>query len=301
MSDAAVTIDGGGMADYAVSLYRSPDEVEAAEIQPLLRVERLHQLAVELTTSCNLTCVYCHFAPLDRRGNDLSSDLVQQVIDFVTSFPVDVITIGGDSEITMYKGWEEVAARLLDHGCKLRAISNFTNGIFTPAQVDAFSRFTEILISLDTPDAELLKKTRYRADLRTMTFNLQQIRAKCIEDGRPQPKLVCNAVVHDRNFGHLDRLAAFPMANGFNCLSLQRLVGLEEVQGGKNDFFDNPNAIPLYPPATLDESGRLGGLQAFQRMLDLCRERLELIINPALVEDIERLLQECDTNGRDAG
>lgn len=307
MSDVAAPSPGNGIQDFSVALYRDRDEALDPEVASLLRVDRLAQLTVEMTTSCNLACVYCHFAPLDRRGKDLSGDLVEKVIDFVTGFPVDIISIGGDSELTMYKGWEEVAQRLLDAGCNLRTISNFTNGIFSPSQVDAFSRFTEILVSLDTADPELLKKTRYRADLRTMTLNVQQIRARCIETGRPQPRLVCNAVVSDKTFGKLDKLAAFAIANGFDCLSLQRLVALDEVPGGKNDFFDNPNAIQLFPIATLQEQEALEALNAYQRMLTLCLNRIPLAINPALTEDVMRLLNQfandnsAETDGADVG
>lgn len=299
MNDLSANARSGDIADYSVSL-RSSDDRPMPGIAELLHVGRLSQLGVELTTSCNLACVYCHFAPLDRRGNNASADLVDRIVEFARDFPIDIITLSGDAEITMYNGWEAVAQRLLDAGCNLRSISNFTNGIFKPAEVEAFSRFTEILVSLDTADAELLKKTRYRADLRTMTLNVQQIRAKCIEEGRPQPRLVCNAVIHDKNLGLIDKLAAFTIANGFDVLSLQRYVSLDEVPGGKNDFFDNPNAIQLYPILTLDDAGALAALQAYQRMLNLVEGKIELIVNPAMGEDILRLLNRFEQS-RDPG
>jgi len=297
---AAAEAPAEGIADYSVSLYRAPEEIGDDEIRPLLHIERLHQFAVELTTSCNLACVYCHFAPLDRRGNNATHDLVDRIVDFAGSFPIDIITLSGDAEITMYKGWEQVALRLLKAGCRLRSISNFSNGIFSPAEVEAFSYFSEILVSLDTPDAALLKKTRYRADLRTMTYNLQQIRAKCLEDGRPQPRLVCNAVIHDKNFGHIDRLAAFAIANGFNALSLQRFVALEEVKGGKNDFWDNPNALQLFPLDHLDDLTLLRGMQALQRAMTMSESRIEFGLHPALSQDIERLLARLGVDEDDA-
>jgi len=266
------------------------DEATGRDYSRLVYVERLSQLSVELSTSCNLACVYCHFAPLDRRGNDMPADTVERVIDFCTSFPVDVVTLSGDAEITMFKGWEKVANRLLDAGVKLRTICNFTNGIFSDAQVETFSHFSEILVSLDTADAQLLKKTRYRADLRTMTLNITAIRAKCILDGRSQPHFICNTVVSDKNLPVLDKLTAYAIAAGFNMVSLQRLVGVEEVEGGKNDFFDNPNAIQTLPIHTLDRDAAACGLVALQQAMTLAENRIQFAMHPAFHEEIIRLI-----------
>ncbi len=266
------------------------DEATGRDFSRLVHVSRLAQLSVELSTSCNLACVYCHFAPLDRRGNDMPVDTIEHVIEFCTSFPIDVVTLSGDAEITMYKGWETVAKRLLDASVNLRTICNFTNGIFSEEQVDAFSQFSEILVSLDTADAQLLKKTRYRADLRTITLNVMAIRAKCILDGRPQPRFICNTVVSDKNFTVLDKLTAFAIAAGFNIISLQRLVGLEEVEGGKNDFFDNPNAIPVFPLHTMADDAAREGLAALERAMQLAVGRIELAMHPAISGEFERLI-----------
>lgn len=266
------------------------DETTGRDFSRLVHVDRLAQLSVELSTSCNLACVYCHFAPLDRRGNDMPVDTIERVIEFCTSFPIDIVTLSGDAEITMYKGWEKVAQRLLDAGIKLRTICNFTNGIFSEEQVEAFSHFSEILVSLDTADAALLKKTRYRADLRTITLNVTAIRAKCILDGRPQPRFVCNTVVSDKNFPVLDKLTAFAIAAGFNIISLQRLVGLEEVEGGRNDFFDNPNAIQVFPLYTMDDDAMRAGLGALQRAMQLAKGPIELSMHPAISGEFERLI-----------
>jgi len=97
----------------------------------LLHVTRLHQLGVELTTTCNLACVYCLFASLTRRGKDAEQGLVENLIDSVKQFKVDYVTLSDDTEITMYKGWDEVARRMLAAGIELRTISNFSKGIFT--------------------------------------------------------------------------------------------------------------------------------------------------------------------------
>ena len=94
----------------------------------LLRIRRLRQMGVELTTSCNLACVYCHFAPLSRRGKDAEPELIERIVEFLGEFPVDYVTMSGDAEITMFPAWTGVARRLLDMKIDLRTISNFSKG-----------------------------------------------------------------------------------------------------------------------------------------------------------------------------
>ena len=265
--------------------------VEAADAvqdipEQLLRVRRLRQMGVELTTTCNLACVYCHFAPLSRRGKDAEPALVDGIIDFLRDFPVDYVTMSGDAEITMFKGWTDVARRILAMNIDLRTISNFSKGVFSDEEVDVFSQFRQILISLDTADAALLKKIRYRADLRTITLNMQLVRARAIATGRPIPEFVCNVVLHDKNVGHVDKTVAFAIANGFAQVSMVRYVDLEEVPGGINDLRDNPNATQVYQIRTLDDDSLHAGVQALRAAVDLAQNRISLSIPPDILEEI---------------
>ena len=256
----------------------------------LLNITRLRQLGVELTTTCNLACVYCHFAPLTRRGKDADQGTVENLIDFVKQFPVDYVTLSGDAEITMYKGWDEVARRMLAANIELRTISNFSKGIFSEAEIDVFSQFREILISLDTCDAALLKKIRYRADLRTITTNMQLVRTRAIQTGRRMPHFVCNVVTHDINIGLADQTAAFALACGFAQLNFVRFVELEEVSGGKNDLRDNPNAQQVRRIRELDLPGAAKAVRALQRAVEICKDKIALHIQPGIVDEINLII-----------
>lgn len=256
----------------------------------LLHITRLRQLGVELTTTCNLACVYCHFAPLTRRGKDAEQGLVENLIDFVKQFPVDYVTLSGDAEITMYKGWDEVARRMLAERIELRTISNFSKGLFSEAEIDVFSQFREILISLDTCDAALLKKIRYRADLRTIVTNMQLVRTRAIQMGRRLPHFVCNVVTHDINIGLADQTAAFALANGFNQLNFVRFVELEEVSGGKNDLRDNPNAQQVRRIRELPLAAVPKAVNALQRAVELCKDKIQVHIQPGVVDELNMVI-----------
>ncbi len=266
---------------------RKPTE-ESVEIpERLLRIRRLRQMGVELTTSCNLACVYCHFAPLSRRGKDAEPELIERIVEFLREFPVDYVTMSGDAEITMFPAWTGVARRLLDMKIDLRTISNFSKGIFSDEEVDVFSQFRQILISLDTSDAALLKKIRYRADLRTIILNMQLVRARAVLMGRKIPEFVCNVVLHDKNIGHVDDTVAFAIANGFAQVSLVRFVDLEEVSGGLNDLRDNPNATQVYQIRSLDDGGLHKAVQAMRKAVDIAGNRIALSIQPDILEEID--------------
>lgn len=253
----------------------------------LLRIGRLRQMGVELTTNCNLACVYCHFAPLSRRGKDAEPELIERIVEFLEEFPVDYVTMSGDAEITMFPAWTGVARRLLKMKIDLRTISNFSKGIFSDEEVDVFSQFRQILISLDTSDPALLKKIRYRADLRTIILNMQLVRARAILMGRNIPEFVCNVVLHDKNIGHVDKTVAFALANGFAQVSLVRFVDLEEVSGGLNDLRNNPNATQVYQIRSLDHGGLYKAVQAMRNAVDIAGDRIALSIQPDILEEID--------------
>lgn len=252
----------------------------------LLRIRRLRQLGVELTTSCNLACVYCHFAPTARRGKNAEPELVEGLIDFLKEFPVDYVTMSGDAEITLYPEWTAVARRIRELGVDLRTISNFSKGVFSDEEVDTFSQFRQILISLDTSDAALLKKVRYRADLRTITLNMQLVRARALAMGRPTPEFVCNVVLHDKNLGHVDKTVAFAIVNGFSQVSMVRYVDLEEVSGGINDLKDNPNATPVFQVREMAPQALSEGINALRRAVALAEGKIHLSIQPDVMDEI---------------
>ncbi len=273
-----------------------PDEIP----EKLLRIRRLRQMGVELTTSCNLACVYCHFAPLSRRGKDAEPELVERLVEFLRDFPVDYVTMSGDAEITMFSGWTDVARRILAMGIDLRTISNFSKGIFSEEEIDVFSQFRQILISLDTSDAALLKKIRYRADLRTIILNMQLVRARAIERGREMPEFVCNVVLHDKNIGHVDKTVAFAIASGFAQVSLVRFVDLEEVSGGLNDLRDNPNATQVYQIRSLEPAGLQAAIGALRKAADLAGNRIALSIPPDILEEIDAGINGGKSDGQAA-
>jgi radical SAM protein with 4Fe4S-binding SPASM domain len=65
-----------------------------------------------------------------------------------------------------------------------------------------------------------------------------------------------------------------------------RYVDLEEVSGGINDLRDNPNATQVYQIRTLDDAGLHAGVQALRAAVSLAENRINLSIQPDILEEI---------------
>ena len=240
-------------------------------IEDLLEVDFVRQFCVEISTDCNLACVYCHVAPLARRGSKASPELIEQIYDFVDRFPLGLVSISGEAEITLHKGWVDFAEGLLKRNARLRIISNFSKGVFSEEEADLLSRFKEIVVSMDVADFELLKKTRYRADLRTMTLNIQNVRAAAIRNARPLPEFQVTIVVHDKSIMQIDKTTAFCAANGIKDVLAQLVLEEHEIPGGVNDFMKNPNAIPVESITKLSREQAIEASYACRRAAAIAR------------------------------
>lgn len=147
--------------------------------------------ALELTTRCNLRCVYCLKAqPRERYrddadahdsrhmvfGADLSTEVLETIVAGLVERRVEEITINGHGESTLYRGWETVAARLIDAGLRVIMTSNFARR-FNDAEIAVLARFHRLYVSLDSSDAERLARYRPRLDLAVVLDNLRRLRA----------------------------------------------------------------------------------------------------------------------------
>jgi MoaA/NifB/PqqE/SkfB family radical SAM enzyme len=183
----------------------------------LVRVDLLEgfgvgDIQVELTTSCNLRCVYCPKSAPDFQGAAMESDMIDQVEALIEELRPRRINLTADGETTTLPDWISKCRRLMKWpDIEYTIISNFAKR-FADDELDLLSRFTSINVSLDTADETLLKDVRKAVDLRTLTANIMKVRARAVQDGRREPTFVLIAVLTDRTVGGLVELAAFAVA-----------------------------------------------------------------------------------------
>ncbi len=129
---------------------------------------------LELTSRCNLRCVYCAVSQPTYHGIDLSLKGFDNFLEQMRQRGVRTVVMNGHGESTIIKDWEIYADRLADAGFHLHMTTNMAKRV-TPAEVAALSRFEQILVSIDTIDPVLLAQLRRGANLDMIMANVAAV------------------------------------------------------------------------------------------------------------------------------
>lgn len=169
-------------------------------VQDLETTRATPALAVELTSRCNLRCVYClkaqpkeryrdgdgHDSPYMVFGADMTPDAVAVVVQGLAERKVEEVTLNGHGETTIYPGWDKIALDLIARGIRVILTSNFSKR-FSDEEVAVLSRFHHLYISIDSSDPERVSRYRQKARLDVMLDNLRRIRDSAGRENRPPP------------------------------------------------------------------------------------------------------------------
>lgn len=204
-------------------------------VNPQLPVMPSH-LAFTFTNRCNLRCVYCpQGTHPDEFHADTSDQQLDQILNYIETHDVTKVSLGYYGETTMIDGWERHCLRLLDRGLYITLVSNHAK-LLKPTEVEVMSRFSELQISLDTVDVNVLKSVRKAVDARTIIYNTQQIQAQAIREGRPGPKIVWTSVLcSDVVFGIVD-FVAMAVSCGIKHLNFNFVGNFESARKTLNVF-----------------------------------------------------------------
>jgi radical SAM protein with 4Fe4S-binding SPASM domain len=182
---------------------------------------------LQFTGDCNLKCTYCGHAQSGWSGSRMTPDMLEQIIGFILRDRVRKVMIGFFGEATLFQGWEAICARLLDAGVALATNSNFLRPL-RPEEVDVFSRFSEIAMSIDTVDLELQKRLRPPMDVRNLVHAYHRIRARALLAGRPAPHFIWTGVLTPEVVPHLPEFFAYAKSCGVTHLNLNEVCPIEE-------------------------------------------------------------------------
>ena len=158
---------------------------------------------VELTSRCNLRCIYCKKSlpgndDVPGRNIDMSEKTIEASINFIKKAGYKHIGLSGTGETTHMKNWMEVCGRFFAIGpMNFMLNSNFTR-MFSTEELDFLLNFSSIMVSLDTADAAVLKSVR-GADLRSITTNIILLRTRARILGRKMPPILINCTVTSTN------------------------------------------------------------------------------------------------------
>lgn len=158
------------------------------------------------------------------------------------------IQLSGVGEFSFRPDWISLGSRVRDEsGAQITIISNF-HRVFTTEELDFLLSLYHIMVSVDTPDVNLLKKVRKAVDLKAITFNITNLRARAIETNRPMPILKINGTIYAENLTHIHALACFAASARVHVFQIAR-VGLSEA----NEF---PHPVTMASPEDAAEAVR---------------------------------------------
>ncbi len=194
-------------------------------------------LISELTSKCNLRCTYCPKGDLNKdawngapgRDMHMEDTALGRYLDLVRTLEFGQIQLSGVGEFSFRQDWVEVGKQIRDQTrSKITLVSNFAR-IFSKEELDFLLSLFHIMVSIDTSDADLLKKVRKAVDIRTITTNIINLRARALATGRAMPLIKINATIYAENLRHIHELACFAASVGVHIFQLARVGGLSEA------------------------------------------------------------------------
>jgi len=242
-----------------VPVERFREVIGGADAQALL-ARPLRQVRLELTTRCNLRCVYCPVSLPDYRGMDLPQAHFDAVLAVIAEAPTDAeVLINGHGETTFHPDWVSLAARLLEQGRRLSIITNLAR-LLTDAEAGCLAGFATIQISLDTVDPQLLPQIRRKVRLDTILGNMARIRDAAARRGSA-PAFALSVGVYDLSVAGLPRLCEFAVANGIGAVTFWTLVKYDDV----------PDAVNVYPVESLEAAQIRQAVDCMEQSLQILR------------------------------
>lgn len=137
---------------------------------------RLHHAMVELTTGCNLRCVYCAVSGPDWKPKNLDLNLIDKIIEDLKELGTKVIILHGHGETTIIEGWEKIAEKFLAAGFDLSICTNLMKS-FTDEEFEILSRFGQITVSIDTIDPTLFRQLRSGGNVHHLIYNMVRLQS----------------------------------------------------------------------------------------------------------------------------
>lgn len=232
------------------------DSAAMAHVTPsdedLARFFHPMHLIAELTSRCNLRCKYCQksmdsWNKTPGRDDDIDEDVLDHLFESLRVRPFQTVQLSGIGEFTFRKDWVQTLDRFDDVGSAVTLICNFAKQ-FTDDELDALLKTKNLMVSVDTMDAELLKSVRRSVSLSTISTNLTRLRMRAMKTGKPMPYLRLNAVLYYENLLGIEDLAYFAIEHRVNMMQYERMFPVNDIRP--------PNEIIMAEPERAREALR---------------------------------------------
>lgn len=194
----------------------------------------LAELRIDITTRCNLRCVYCAVSQPSYLGMDLQYKNFSKIIELVKKQPSGIpVWVNGHGETTYHPQWVTLVNELAANSCQLHMTTNLAKQ-FDQEELDCLSKLATIQVSIDTIDSKQLKEIRQKVKLSTIVKNIQDIRRSALNQNLYPPLLKISCVVYDLNYSGLPELAKFAIDMDVKAVTFWPLVKYDDIPGVAN-------------------------------------------------------------------
>lgn len=250
----------------------------------LLKPGPIRQVRVDLTSRCNLRCVYCAVSSPTYQGADMSNITAQKVVTLILELarynPLEPIDLNGHGETTFRQGWTDICFALVERGIRVRLTSNFAKA-FDENELEALACMDSIAISIDTADQMLLQRVRRRVDLRQITANMALIKAAALKLHRTPPTFGFLCGLYDKNTLEWDAFARFSIAAGIVHMGIWTLT--------PHPGLNVPDEDRVYPLDDLSDSDLRPRIESVLRGLKLLqRHGISVAVQANFIEALAR-------------
>ncbi|KAA0577951.1 radical SAM protein [Azospirillum sp. B21] len=235
------------------------DSLMTAEGLDLLASGPLRDVRVDLTTRCNLRCVYCAVSQPFYKGEDMEPAILNRLVTELPGFVGNaVVAVNGHGETTAMAGWVDFCRGLLEAGLKLTIITNLARH-YTAEEMETLARFHTVQVSIDTFKPDLLKALRRKASVAMIKENIAGIRQAAGQMGLPEPVLALSCGLYDLNTPDIGHFAEEAIGLGVKGITFWNLV----------KYPDLPDVNNVSPLDALSVEALAPRLESIRSALDL--------------------------------
>ena len=178
----------------------------------LLSPGPIREFRLDLTTRCNLRCVYCAVSQPGYVGSDMAKEVLKRALPSIRQIAVhnklETVSVNGHGETTFAESWTDVCRELIDAGLPVGLTTNLARG-YSDEELRVLSGIHTIAVSIDTCDRDLLRRMRRKVDVRQIVMNINSIRSAQLAN---PPHFHFLSGLYDKNSLHLEAFARFAVA-----------------------------------------------------------------------------------------
>lgn len=228
-----------------------------------MMAQPLRELRLEVTTKCNLRCVYCAVSQPGYSATEMVITSFDEIVALVSRQPRDLeIAMNGHGETTFHPDWLTLCSAIIGLGFRPNIITNLARPLKNE-EAACLAGFGEITVSLDTTDAELLGKLRRHVKLSNILNNIQNIRSSAKVTQQSSPTFMINCGVYDANYAHLEEVAKFCIDVGISKVTFWQLVKYDDLHDAQN----------VYPITSLDNDRIADAIHHLERTIQLLHQK----------------------------